>query len=383
MIHRNIFQLFTTLLTCASLHASGDFIRQTDISTGIVRDSPIAGPDGLGTTNGSHLAVLPVGPDGARFDLFGIKDGVAVSTAHTVSGIHIPSATIEIKSSDPYSLATRTRADVPYEAKLTFSDILEKDDYTDEEYDSLPLSSKFLYFERLVAEYPEGENTPTESFDPDENLRIVEAFFVQANGSMPSEPADWRSLETSLQSEYAHKQKGEERIRVYALPNEDLPWHILAEKKIYIWPISNAEIKVSTTGSIDDAFTLEAPGESGYPRAFSTAPALFITADDLYPSSKTTVRIYKGEKNDAIQTTEDLLSVNAAEYDVNAVHTAVPQSIDTVIPASKINEFITEDGLYTAEIISQTPFEAFYRYTWATFEIKTGVKVRASIGTAE
>lgn len=365
MIYKNSIAGIALLSSTLGLFAADDFVRQTDLSTDVIMDVYVAGPDGVGEEDGDVAGAMPVGASGARFQLFGI--GLAPDTNlylldETVTGAHIPTGVIETKSADPYESVTRTRADIPFQAQLDFSNIQTDDD--------APLSSKYLYVERLVVEYSSDEDRLPLSNEEGENLRVVESFFVNNNGTTA-----WTDIETSLQSEFEHKQKGEERIRIYALPNEDLTWYVIDEKTIHVWPIADATMTGSASGDLDSAVDLEG-------QKLASAPTIYISAQDLYPSSINYVRIYKGEVSDLAEGAEDLLTIIASEYEVDEFHTVTPQDLHATIPASEIQDFVAGGGTFTAELVTRTPFnEGFERLTWATFEVSTRLKIRGSINS--
>lgn len=342
-------------------YAADDFVRQTDIATGVVMDVYVHGPDGIGEESGSYSAALPVGGDGARFQLFGVglePDETLYELADTIVGVHVPTAAITVGSEDSYAAVTRTRADKPFDATMTFGNLDAAED--------APMSSRYLYVERLCVEYAEGgDRLPV--YNPDgETLRVIEAFFVQKNGELSA------SIMTSLKSDLDYKQRGEERIRIYALPNENLDWYPLVEKKVHIWPIADAELTGAVAG-VEAAVSLH--GE-----VLTSVPSLVMSATDLYPSSSTYVRVYKGEVNEVAAGAENLFQTVGQEYAVDSFHTIVPQTVSKVISASEWEDFASEDGIYTAEIVTVTPFNDgnAERLAYATFEIKRDNEIQVN-----
>lgn len=344
----------------------------------------VNGPDNVGSADGDFTS-KPIFSNGAHFELWGI--GLGDDTNHylldeQITAAHIPSATITVSSQDPYSVVTRTRADKPFMAQYTISDILSDAD--------APLSSKYLYFERLVGEFPEGEERPAID-DPngEEALRVVESYFINGNGT-----SGLTEVETSLDMRVDEDgealldtQKGEERIRIYALPNENREdWFVLEEKKVYVWPIAEAQIYVSTTGESTDKRILPEVDEENEPEVLHTAPTIFVDAQNLYPSSSSFLRIYKGEKVDTVAEAEQISStMHAGEYELAAYDTVTPQEMSSIVDSSVLEDILEYQTTYTIELVTTTPFATNETVAWTTFQTpKEGLKINANnITTAE
>lgn len=347
------------------LLAADDYIVQTDLASGTVMHIYVDGPDSVGEANGIVPAIMEIGESGARFQMYGVglaPDSNLYLLSETVVGAFMPAAEVSTWSKDPYAVVTRTRADQPFNAKMIISNLSTDPDAPD--------ASKSVYVERLVSEYPaDGERTP---IDGTADWRVVEAYYVINNGELQAE------LNTSLRSEFAYKQKGEELIRIYALPDTNLGWTVIDEKKVQVWPIADGEIQGILTGSITPI--------SLHGLVLHEAPTIRMSVTDLYPSSQTYLQIYKGPKSDSatgIQQLPGLITAN--DYEPVNFNTTVPQSAIQVITADQWEEYAKEDGIYTVEIVTKTPFnnDIPERLAYATFEIKRTIKINADLHSAE
>lgn len=358
--------LFNTLLATAALnmnaHAAADFIIQTDIETGLTQHIYVHGPDSIGEKSGTEHAAFGIGPSGSQFKLYGIglePDTNLYLLDETIAGSFLPKAVVSITSDDPYNVVPRMRADQSFRAKLTFSKLLNTPE--------APESARRVYVERIAAEYPEGSDRAP----ADRTERVIEAFYVDKNGELEG------TFSTSLYSPIPYKQKGEEFVRVYALPDSNLGWTLLDEKKVQVWPIADGEI----TGSAQttDKFTL-------HDKTFTYVPKLHMSVKDLYPTSKTYLNVYKGQKNDNPTNAQQISSqILANDYEPVAFNTIVPQSANQTIEPEIWQDFATEDGQYTVEILTETPFNQGnpQRIVYATFNLKRTIQINAHISSVE
>lgn len=362
---KNLLLSIASLVLCQSVNAANDYIVQTDLESGLTYYIYIQGPDTIGEKTGVVPSSVPIGSKGARFQLYGVglePDSQIFLLSETVVGAFLPGASVAISSEDPYKVVPRTRADEPFTASMSFSNLSTS---TDPE---IPESAKVVYVERLAVEYPEGEDRVSVTGSNTE--RVLEAFYVTQNGVLE------RPLTTSLTSAEAHKQKGEELIRVYALPNQDLGWTIIDEQKIHIWPIADGEIK----GVKSDGSVFELDGQ-----ILNEIPNISMSVSDLYPTSKTFLRIYKGNKVDEAVEIQTISQIIADDYNPLSFNTTVPQSAAQFISSAQWEQYAEEDGLYTVEVVTITPFNGGNpeRMAYATFTLKRKISVKGALISAE
>ncbi|SHK27110.1 hypothetical protein SAMN02745181_3539 [Rubritalea squalenifaciens DSM 18772] len=334
----------------------------------------VAGPEGVGVETGDVISSLPIDKYGSRFILFG--SGIAPDTnlynlKEKLVHPYRPQVEIVTSSEDQYEGVTRTRADEKYQGKIYITNLI--GDTT------APESSRKVLLEVLTSEYEAGRDRVSEYGDL---KRVVEQIYIVREGdtwyfedvdseervsfSPKTEYKDGVSYYTltcntlsSLLSEFEYKQKGEEYIRVLGLPNEfeyvvdehgnveQADWQIIDEEKIQVWPIADASLLAKLA---DEPFTL-----SG--RTLNKFPSLIVDLVDLYPTSKTYVRIYKGPAVENYTGEQIILQeVVANDYDPTNFNTVTPQRETQIISSESWNHSELEDGEYTVEIITETPF---------------------------
>lgn len=290
-LYPSYLSLLASSLVCAS--SDSDFIRQTNLGTGVVSDIYVLGPDGVGSTSGRNTSTVPVDFNGLRYELYGIgknSDGATVPILldETITGA-IPEGYCTITSKDTSEAAVlRTRADQPFEAQFILKNI-------NTVSNEVSTASKYLYIEHLVSDLPESEDEISIYNPSNEDLRVVMYSINDDNGHYPSSGP--LSLYTSLKNttdapvsavrvdDTVQKQKGIERFRVYALAG-DLTWYVQHEQVIHVWPETHVdEIRYSHTGNADESSLVEGVELKG------SSPVFHINVHDIYPGSSTWVRI--------------------------------------------------------------------------------------------
>ncbi|MFC4993068.1 hypothetical protein [Rubritalea tangerina] len=369
-----------------------DYITQTDLTP--VADGEIAqnakidieGPDGIGSIDGSTPAAFPIGPYGSRFDLY--------TTIETSSGRRVyhlgssvvgpyPTASISMTSNDPY-IETRTRADQRFGASVTVSNIS-----ADPE---APLSMKQVYVEHLIDEYPVGSYTFSTTNPADWRLAKQNSsgedagVFIVKDGTLtitiPDPDDGLGTALTSLDSpnnengeSTEYYQCGEEKVVVYARPSSTSDWVTIAEKKIRVFPLPSAQI-IASHDNFATTFELNSNTE------YTSVPSIYAVCNELYPTSVTTIRLYKG----TLDNLGDLVV-----SDLELVDGSEPASFNTIQPQDGVlmlnntePEIVAlEDGYYTVELVTVTPFNngAVERIAWAEFQLKKSLRINANLSS--
>jgi len=266
--------------------------------------------------------------------------------AEKAVGSLIPQATVTLSSADPY-FPPRTRADQPYRVKIAI--------------DRLPVPG---------SEVP--ENTPTKvrlekSYKlyhptlhvPAENGSgqgsYSEAFEFNQNGtySMPS-------VYQNLPGTSPTRVMGEESHSAYILLGSENALAKIASSTIQIWPVSTAAIQGIQAGKL----------------YYELPQQVQATLTDLYPDSVTYAQIYKGQPSLG----QKGFTIPSSVFSIN---TFAPQT--TVVPLQDLVNGVSDDGDYTIEILTITPFNQRQpeRLTHLSFQLKRNIKVHAGITTSE
>jgi hypothetical protein len=331
-----------TGLACISLSpalAAGDytnFIRQVQLPTGVQWDASVA-------ASGEQNSSLPIDIGGARFELWTVLSAPLTSyllDTRYVSA-YAPSAEVVIRSEDPYPVVPRTRADRPFTVDVTVSGLLAGA--------SVPGASRAVKLLRHTQSY--GPGGVGLNLDRSQATLVSQAMLSE-NGThtlsftLPSVP-----------SPDLAKAAGEERFSVFALADEYSPESQLASRHVQIWPVADASISGLTEG---DKIRFQ-------------VPQITLTYNDLYPESQTYAQVYPGESRPGVE---------------GAIVPGSPRIFNETVPQSRVlvvsdyDSLFTQDGTWTMEILTSTPF-GVDRLAHVTFEVDRTLKLNGMVSTME
>ncbi|RYD17291.1 MAG: hypothetical protein EOP88_27360, partial [Verrucomicrobiaceae bacterium] len=221
-------------------------------------------------SNGMTTSPISIMPGGARFELWTVAQSPFQShlLASTFVGPSVPSASLTIRSQDPYPVITRTRADRPFHVDINIDGLIS--------FADAPVTLKSVNFIRHSQTYGPGGTG--------ENLNRYAATLVS------STPVSTNGLQTlsyplsAVPSTDPLKKRGEEKLSIWSVRDNSAPGYPLeperlADRFVQVWPVADGSI----TG-------LGSPVTVG-----STVPEATITLNDLYPKSTTWTRVYKGQ----------------------------------------------------------------------------------------
>lgn len=257
----------------------------------------------------------------------------------TVSAYH-PKAEITITSQDPYTLIPRTRVDQPFTLTYTVEGLRPSDP-------DAPAAAKSVVLDHTSTLYGPGME------HKDSTATSSKSQTLKAQNKTTTEVRM-----TSITAADLTTAKGEEDFTVWAIPDGVVTdYTILDQKKVQVWPIAQAT--VTTLGS-----TSSNPYET----------RIHLNLIDLYPSSTTYVRIRPGT---ITSPTGQYTKINASNVVINDT---TPQDRDYDI--LNLNAFMPEGGIYTVEVIHETPFGSDIL---ATHEIKkqTVIKINGHFTDSE
>ncbi|MCW1883423.1 hypothetical protein OKA04_01700 [Luteolibacter flavescens] len=284
---------------------------------------------------GIHLNVI-LGGSGDYQPLPQLIDEVTV-------GAHLPEATLTLRSEDTYN-PPRTRADRPFSMNLSIRKLAEPGDPRGG-IGKVTLERDFkFYHPDLHVPYPNGsgQGSYEEAYEFTKNGNFADAEIYQA-----------------LPAQSPTKACGEETFSAVVKISNNREAAI-ASSTIQIWPVCDATIEGLQSGK-------------RYP---GIPPQARVLCNDLYPDSVTYAQIYKGQPN--LGTTGKIIGSSVVSF-----NTYAPQ--DAVVPLTVTENEIGEDGTYTIEVLTVTPFNGRHpeRVTYVTFEIDRTIKVNGSIATSE
>jgi len=329
-----------------------NFIRQYQTPSNVTWDcSDAVDP------NGSKSSTLVINPGGARFDLWTIKASplteYLLNTCYV--GTYVPLAEVAIRSEDPYPTILRTRADRPFYVDITIGGLLAGA--------ADPVAAKSVKLLRHVQSYGVGGTGVT--IDRTQATLLSQAA-INTNGlqtltyTVNSVPGADRA-----------KVRGEERFSVFSIadirpPTYNVPEIQIASKFIQIWPVADALI----TGIAEGQLIRYA------------MPQVTLTYNDLYPNSTTYAQVYKG--NPQLGVTGTVVPAS------NLVLTeTVPQNKTLILKDSDYSSVFDEDGRWTMELITVTPFgiermrTSSGQIACVSFDVDRTMKVNGTFTTIE
>lgn len=313
---------------------------QTLVST-IYFSGPADGEEATGTKTSEYA----VGEDGSFYELWTLGIGsdtqnYLLDTSY-VAG-YAPKAEVKITSIDTYPVA-RTRANEVFKVDIFIEGLQSPDT-------GAPDSALNVYLRYSTEEYETDTNGPAEgSTREDENL--ISDGFISENGWI--EPLTGgtqlgnRLVTEAYPDGINYTQRGQDIFRCYAFGPGDVGLQV-AEGTIQVWPIGQASLYLKNY-DVDATLT-------------QSLPPVELTLRDIYPYSTTYIQIYKGEKDG-----EGRASAQVIETTRRNFNTTVPQSLTLTFSASVWKDYVPDDGTYTMEVITHTPFEGLaYPATGAT-----------------
>jgi hypothetical protein len=292
---------------------------------------------------GSQQSPLAINPYGARFELWAIKsDPLAdylIDTTYVNS--YIPVAEVTITSEDPYTVIPRTRADRPFSVSIVASGM--SDDPTAED---AATSVKLI---RHVQSYGPGG---TGSNIDRSSATLLTQGSLENNGTH-----EFNYDLSSVPGGDRTKIRGEERFSVFSLADYQAPESQLDSAFIQVWPIAETSVSGLANGSVIKGI----------------APEVKIDLVDLYPDSWTYAQVYPGEP---VLGTEGTIVPGSSIM----IDGTIPRD-ETVIVADW-DSVIKEDGNYTLEVITITPFGAD-RLSYRSFEVERTIRLNGAVTSIE
>lgn len=331
---------FVTLLAAAAARADDiytNFIRQVQVVTNVEWDVQVE-------QVGQQLSPLSVDPGGARFELWTVRSSPLRDYLldHKYVGTYVPRAGVRIYSEDPYAVLPRTRADRPFNVEITVDGLLPEDP-------DAPDAAKWVKVYRHLQSYGEdGDGT-----DINRDLATLHSYlYLNANGIHT-----YQFSITLIPGADRAKVRGEERFTVESLEDYQSPPAQIASQFIQIWPVADGTIN----GVEENDFYRFKP------------PPFEIALNDLYPASQTWAQVYPGMP--ALGTQGTIVPGSAI-----VIADSVPQS--RVLRIEEWASVLGEDGHWTLELLTQTPF-GLERLDYVTFRIDRTLKVNGSVTTIE
>jgi hypothetical protein len=321
----------------------------------------------VGSEGYSAVAAGSVGEAGARFELWA-KGTAWDDTLYLLDteflDVYSPEASIVISSEDPYvqgdpdsgSYVKRTRADRQFTVEIHVAGLL------DPTAEPPPNAAELNVF--FSAEGRNYDMLTYSGLGQDPYSLTGDAYGNRGNGD-----------ETfPLYHELTVGDCGEQIYSIERHAADGIPAAILAQPKIEVWPVSAATLSVDPADDTQgiDAVVFE-----------DKIPPLFLTMKHLYPDSRTYAQIYSG--TEVVGTVGTVIGGTERKYGTyypDAEPTNVPQ--DENVSLDNLSLYADADGIYTFEVITETPFfPEGERLMYVTFEVDRVILVRGLIAPRE
>lgn len=292
---------------------------------------------------GSQQSPLAINPNGARFELWTVRSNPLTSYLldTTYVNSYVPVADIEVTSEDPYSVIPRTRADRPFTVRVNVNGL--SDDPT------APAAAQSVKFLRHVQAYPgEGNGKNVDRGQ----ATLLSQGSLNANGEHVLEYQI-----TSIPGTNRAKVRGEERFSIFSMEDYQAPESQLDSAFIQIWPVADSSISGIDPGQVIKG----------------VAPQVTIDLNDLYPDSWTYAQVYQGDP--ALGTEGTIVPGTSILID-----SSTPRS--EKIRLKDWDEVIREDGNWTLEVLTVTPF-GIDRLEHLSFQVQRKIRFNGSVTSVE
>lgn len=338
---RLLFAAVSLLLPQSLLAQNGstftNIIRQVQLPDGPDWDVGVA-------VSGAVLSPLAIDPGVARFELWTIK--ATPLTEYLLDsryvGTYVPLGNLKVRSEDPYTTIPRTRADRPFYVDVTINGLLSDA--------GAPDAAKNIKFLRHVQTYGAGGTGVSINRDL---ATLHSQVMMTQNGTQTL-----TYVVNEVPGADRAKVRGEERFTLFSLPDYQVAaGSQLASQFIQIWPVADGNLAGITPNQMI---------------RFSV-PAVTVTLNDLYPSSHTYAQVYKGPP--VLGTTGTIVPGSSL-----LINDTIP--VSRVLTLSNFDAVFDQDGQWTMELVTQTPF-GLERMHHLTFQLDRTIQMNSSVTTVE
>ncbi|HSJ04066.1 MAG: hypothetical protein ACAI34_02160 [Verrucomicrobium sp.] len=356
MISRHTLTTFAALALATLCSGQEAWVRETDLSSGLIYDIPLT------STGGMFTPPLPISEKGNIFELFarGTAWDTNVYLLDTkLIRAYTPLASFEISTEDSYvrgdptsaNYVKRTRADRPYRLRFKVSGLVSGSSKPAE-------NSVYFAFH--------GRNC-----DPQTYSALGQAQYLLHEGNLNNVNFSLYPLYHELNSATRKAGCGEQTFTMVRYAADGVPDTVLAQPTLQVWPVPSATVENVTAGQV----------------FIDKMPSVVFNYQDLYPDSRTYAQIYPGnavlgKKGTVIGGTERRIG-KFYNPDTTLESADVPQTLSITVNA--LTNYTATDGIYTVEVLTETPFfnRAPERLKVITFEVDRIISSRGKLSTAE
>lgn len=318
------------------------------------------------TTTGTHVALLPIGDYGSTFYFYvaGLDPNEPPYLLdQKFVGQYVATADVKVTSDDPH-IPARVRSDENIYTEFSTDNQRWKEALVSGTAPELGWDPTKI---RVVTSYVNDAGESAELYDPNNPPEDTsDPYYEYTAGE-----SDRRVGLTWIPSEIKYHQRGTETVTAMGMANVDT-WRQVSAGSIQVWPIAQGAIKGLFNGKI----------------IVGSMPTVTIELFDLYPHSHTYAEIYKGTPTLKAPVTVPLGS--ALRYNGSTPNGT--KETPGIITVENWDEHIKEDGVYTLQVVTKTPFDkvnpsddlgAPERILAVTFTVKRSIKLHGNINSSE
>ncbi len=330
-------------LSAQSTYTFTNFIRQVQKPSNVEWDISV-------DPTGERPSGLSVQDGGAQFELWTVKSNPLTTYLLDTKfvGSYIPSATIRIESEDPYGPIPRTRVDRPFKVYISVSGLAENP--------AAPAAARSVTLLRHVQSY--GPGGTAANINRNQATLHTQTSITGNITEDPLRPYQVVPSEVSVSvRDGLQEVRGEERFSIFSIADILSPSAQLASQYVQVWPMASGAI----TGVVNNQVYR------------SKLPPVTLDMKNLYPGSMTYLQVYKGPQ--VLGTLGTMIPGWQCPGDAN-------KPKDDVRPLQDWDVTMKDDGKWTLELITSTPF-GLTRLAWVTFELNRNLQVNGMLGTME
>lgn len=325
-----------------------NFVRQQQQTTKVVWDM-------MGVSaKDSSASQLTLEAGGALFQLWTIQSATSTAAAKDylldskTVGAYLPTATVTVKTADPYTRVPRTRADQPFTVTVNVQGLKAAGV-------GVPEAATKVLLEQHLAPYPKG----TTSIDPQ---KAISGTPLKSSYIVQNDDSKFDFARTSLAGTDPTQILGEEHFVVHALADGTITQTQIARGFVQIWPVADGAISGMKNGDI----------------VRFKGPDLTVAVNNLYPSSTTWLQIYGGAPQ--YLNGKRVLVPDAKRLPSSQLVWDSDVSKSTVLTVTNYDSLMPSDGAYTMELLTQTPFGIEILST-LTFNVNRSLEVHSLLGS--
>jgi hypothetical protein len=360
---------FSAATLCAAPDEFVSFVRQTEYDTFVQWDVPVA-------RSGSMTSPQVLGELGSLYELVSVDktSGEGIALDREFISTYSPTVSMSFETGDPYSVVARTRVDQPVTLRIK----IEGASSAVNVYDRLNIRHEgFLYPDGVLSPYELGDTETqfSNEYSLSTDGEIVMEFpsaTLAATNSTQTEGLEMFQVEPAGDNNGQGNNLDGVDVSNEGLGNAD--WYdasgaiddettaggkyikasVLERATLQVWPVAEASLSGLNSGVV-----------------YEDVPPISVALTDLYPDSRTYIRVYEGGPT-ASPTNPIVIGSTAA-----IINDVIPQ--DRVMVVEDLDEYLAKSGSYTVEVLHETPFGTDVLTQFSPLNVEWKIEFRGAL----